>query len=147
MIKTISLVLLFSVMFNCVALAGTVNISEMVWWRDGAEGVFDILLDAGPVGISGMEDSIRDRVVPDLTIQVGTRLTVELPSDGLRELANVAFTVVEIPCDAIFVIINGTSFWFDVPPVIMDGRTMLPLRAIDADIIWDEETRRIEISV
>ncbi|MBR3941744.1 MAG: copper amine oxidase N-terminal domain-containing protein, partial [Clostridia bacterium] len=40
------------------------------------------------------------------------------------------------------VLFNGSPMQFDVPPVILNGRTMVPLRAIfealDAEVSWDD---------
>lgn len=45
--------------------------------------------------------------------------------------------------------VNGKKPEFDVPPVIMDGRTLVPFRAIaeslDAKVDWDQETRTVII--
>lgn len=48
------------------------------------------------------------------------------------------------------VILNGTSVFFDVPPTIEDGRTLVPLRAIfeaiGADVAWDNNTQTVTAS-
>lgn len=45
------------------------------------------------------------------------------------------------------VVVNGTELVFDVPPVIENGRTLVPMRAIfealGAAIYWDAETRTV----
>ncbi|OPZ92173.1 MAG: hypothetical protein BWY74_01713 [Firmicutes bacterium ADurb.Bin419] len=45
------------------------------------------------------------------------------------------------------VLIDGVQVKFDQPPVIQDGRTLVPLRAIfeamDATVTWDAETRTV----
>ena len=47
----------------------------------------------------------------------------------------------------IMVHLNGQKLSFDQPPVIIDGRTMVPLRAIfealGADVVWDDATKTI----
>ena len=45
------------------------------------------------------------------------------------------------------VVLNGSKLIFDVPPIIDDGRTLVPLRAIfealGANITWDDTTKTI----
>ncbi len=52
-----------------------------------------------------------------------------------------------VPKDLIKVKVNGKSVIFDVAPIIKDGRTLVPLRAIfevlGAEVRWDEETETI----
>jgi len=49
--------------------------------------------------------------------------------------------------DDISVILDGTALTFDVPPQIIDGRTLVPLRAIfealGAEVNWDGNTQTI----
>ncbi len=44
---------------------------------------------------------------------------------------------------------NGAAISLDVPPVILDGRTLIPLRffseAFNCDVLWDPDTYRVEI--
>jgi len=59
--------------------------------------------------------------------------------------------VVPVSADVpeITVLLNGEAIEFDVPPQIIDNRTMVPLRAIsealDAKVEWDEQTQTITI--
>ncbi len=45
------------------------------------------------------------------------------------------------------VMLNNETLWFDQPPVIENGRTLVPLRAIfealGADVYWDNETQTV----
>lgn len=45
--------------------------------------------------------------------------------------------------------LNGTEITFDQPPVIIDGRTLVPIRAVceamGADVYWEESTRTVFI--
>ena len=49
--------------------------------------------------------------------------------------------------DTISVVVNGTEVIFDVPPQIINGRTMVPVRAIfealGADVYWDDATKTV----
>lgn len=51
---------------------------------------------------------------------------------------------------AIKVFVNGSHPVFDFPPVIRDGRTLIPLRAVsnalNADVDWDAEEKKVTIS-
>ncbi|WP_028987354.1 copper amine oxidase N-terminal domain-containing protein [Thermicanus aegyptius] len=46
--------------------------------------------------------------------------------------------------------VNGVQPAFEVPPIIKDGRTLVPFRAIaealGADVKWDAETRTVTVS-
>lgn len=48
------------------------------------------------------------------------------------------------------VVLNGNLVSFDVPPVIVEGRTLIPLRKISEElgytVSWDDATRQIDIS-
>lgn len=50
--------------------------------------------------------------------------------------------------DGISVVVDGAPLEFDVPPVIVNDRTMVPMRAIfeslGATVAWDGENRRVE---
>ena len=45
------------------------------------------------------------------------------------------------------VLLNGKQIEFDQPPIIQDGRTLVPLRAIfeamEATVLWDNETKTV----
>ena len=45
---------------------------------------------------------------------------------------------------------NGAAIPLDVPPVILDGRTLIPLRffgeAFNCNVSWDQDTYRVEIA-
>jgi len=48
------------------------------------------------------------------------------------------------------VVINGMQVEFDVSPVIENGRTLIPVRAVSEklkyDVLWDEENKKVEIT-
>jgi len=49
--------------------------------------------------------------------------------------------------DEIKIIVNGAALTFDQPPIIQDGRTLVPLRvifeALGADVNWEQSTQTI----
>ncbi len=59
----------------------------------------------------------------------------------------VVLVVLAAPIFAIDVYMNGKKMEFDVEPMIIDGRTMVPMRAIfeklGAEVTWDADTRSI----
>lgn len=65
---------------------------------------------------------------------------------GLTVLENLVVDTKKDP-DEITVIVNGKKVIFDQKPIISEGRTLVPLRAIfealKADVQWDEETKTV----
>lgn len=53
--------------------------------------------------------------------------------------------------DDITVILDGSELSFDVPPQIIDGRTMVPIRAIfealGAEVLWDDATKTVTATI
>lgn len=50
---------------------------------------------------------------------------------------------------AVSVELNGSSIYFDQPPVIQDGRTLVPMRAIfeamGCEVEWDNDSQMIDV--
>ncbi|MTI85754.1 MAG: copper amine oxidase [Firmicutes bacterium] len=68
---------------------------------------------------------------------------VNNPSGGSeRRLANAILVLRQVP-----VYLNGDRIFFDVPPLVKDGRTLVPLRkifeALGARVDWEKETQTI----
>lgn len=71
----------------------------------------------------------------------------------MKKLTILLVVVMTVLCGTVYaeapitVEINGKSVAFDQPPVIEDGRTLVPLRAIfealDAEILWDADTMSV----
>lgn len=63
----------------------------------------------------------------------------------LTSLCSMLFAVNAQASSDITVTLNGSSIDFDVPPQIIDGRTMVPIRAIfermGAEVTWDDGTK------
>jgi len=62
------------------------------------------------------------------------------------------FAMPAMAADTITVIVEGSEIEMDQPPVIEDGRTLVPIRAIcealgASQVIWDETTKHIEITL
>jgi len=63
-------------------------------------------------------------------------------------LTVVLFLIVAVPALAApKVVIDGQQYAFDVPPIIVEGRTLVPFRAIfeafEADVNWDAPTQTV----
>lgn len=62
-------------------------------------------------------------------------------------LTNKEIKFVEKPSNEISVVLDGKSILFDQPPIIVDGRTLVPLRAIfeelGATVDWDGNTQTV----
>jgi hypothetical protein len=58
-------------------------------------------------------------------------------------------SVVRLQIGKNFASVNGKKAMLDVPPVIVKGRTMVPIRfvseSLDANVVWDGETKTITI--
>lgn len=68
---------------------------------------------------------------------------VNQPADGReRKLANAILVLAQIP-----VYLDGERLFFDVPPLLEKGRTLVPLRgifeALGADVYWDEALQQV----
>lgn len=74
--------------------------------------------------------------------------TISISANGLEKTYNFVYNPEEASPtdnDEIKVVVNGTKLKLDVPPVIQNGRTMIPLRAcseaLGADVEWMGETQ------
>ena len=67
--------------------------------------------------------------------------TISISANGKEKTYNFVYN----PNDEIKVVVNGNKVAFDVPPVIVDGRTLIPLRAcaeaLGAQVEWMGETQ------
>ncbi|MBE7043460.1 MAG: tetratricopeptide repeat protein [Ruminococcaceae bacterium] len=70
----------------------------------------------------------------------GETRTAKAEKDGMT---------IEIPIDSTIVTVNGTEQEIDVPAMIVEGRTLVPLRfvgeALDGIVHWDETNRVVNI--
>lgn len=59
-------------------------------------------------------------------------------------------TNIKMTIDSKTAVVNNKAIGLDVPPTIISGRTMIPLRfvgeAIGAEVLWNGDTRRIDIT-
>ena len=63
----------------------------------------------------------------------------------------VTFTFAVFADDGITVVLDGEKVSFDVPPQIIDGRTMVPIRAIfealGAEVEWNDKTKTVTATI
>ena len=63
----------------------------------------------------------------------------------------VAFAAVGYAANPIKLIVNGQEIHPDVPPQLMNGRTMVPIRwvaeALGAEVQWDAKNRQVKVNV
>lgn len=97
------------------------------------DGVWTALSDKPPFRVTLGLSSGRH----DITASV-------LSSDGLLLLQN---TVTVTATDEVSIVYNGRLIEGDVPPVVSEGRTLVPLRliftAMGAEVSWDPQTRTV----
>lgn len=60
------------------------------------------------------------------------------------------FVTIAAAEDSVGIIINNAAVSFDMPPVIENGRTLVPLRkvfeVINADVVWNEKDQTVTVS-
>ncbi len=76
------------------------------------------------------------------TLYAGNQV-VNSPSGGSeRKIANAILVISQIP-----VFVDGQRLYFEVPPIIQNGRVLVPMRALfeslGAEVKWDNDTRTI----
>lgn len=76
--------------------------------------------------------------------------SIELNGSERKVTIKLKNTTIELWIDKTIAIVNVASKEFDVPPMIINGRTMLPLRFISenlgCDVDWNGTTKTIKIT-
>jgi len=82
-----------------------------------------------------------------LVITLGTGVVFAANANANATTSNNELSILEIVPVPISVINNGSALTFDQPPIVENGRTLVPLRAIfeelGADIEWDQSTQTV----
>jgi len=129
-----------------------------VWNSDSSDGrfpgrdnrTFDYAFIDNP-GKWGFIDTSGNVVLPiefDNVAGVSNGLAL-VQRDGLWGIVRFMDAGANTPSTAhsINVIVNGTALTFDQPPIIQDGRTLVPLRvifeALGADVTWEQATQTV----
>jgi hypothetical protein len=78
------------------------------------------------------DDSSGDWTVNGLTLHAGDTVSVaaQTPAEGGSQTTTALVTAASASAESVQVTINGSPLQLDVPPVIINGRVMVPLRAI-----------------
>jgi len=123
-------------MFSNPAMASQNNIRVIL---NGAELSFDV-----------SPQIINNRaMVPMRSIFEAMGANVDWNSDTQAITATKGDTVITMRIGNLSMLVNGREYSIDVPPMLIDGRTLVPLRAVsdglDAEIEWDQGTRTVII--
>ena len=147
-----------------VSAALLLSIAFMIFAQSVSIGVEDRLDDRGyaetiGVNINGMAVVFADQtpVIVDGRTLVPVRgvfeelgFEVDWNPDTRTAILESADFLVLIPIDSEVFTTNGEEFTLDVPAQIINGRTMLPIRAVVAsvgyDVDWDSHTRTVLIT-
>ena len=94
---------------------------------------------------------IGDRtLVPFRAIFEALGMTVEWDNDRRVAIGTKDNLVIEIPIDSVIVFVNGEPIELEVPAILYNDRTLVPLRFIaeasGAEVEWDDDTRTVLIS-
>ena len=89
-------------------------------------------------------------LVPMRKIFESLGAVVSWDSDTQTATGHKGDTIVNISINSKTLFKNGVPKALDVPPALIDGRTLVPVRAIaesfDCEVNWIQETRSVEIS-
>lgn len=106
-----------------------VTFEEMAWLLVELGAQKAVALDGGSSSVMWVKNSVANT-----------------PSAGSeRRVANAIVVLRQVP-----VYVDGKRIFFDVPPLVEDGRTLVPLRgvfeALGAGVVWDAATKTVKAS-
>ncbi len=120
----------------------TVKINVPKNWEDKVKVTQNKNSDTAEAVIENGKKYVYLDIIPDsgeVTLSVDTLLEIEEPEEEIKEEIKE-----ETQEDGIKVLIDGEKLICDQPPVIIEGRTLVPMRAIfeklGATVSWDGET-------
>ncbi len=142
--KIISLILTIGLMISssvCVLAAG----EEIAVYLEGYSG-----FNGEKVDFDIPPQIINDRtMVPIRAIFEAMGATVEWDDTTKTAISTKDGTTVKMALNSTVEYINGTAYNMDVPPVIIEGRTLTPARyvaeAFGYHVTWDESTKSVLI--
>jgi hypothetical protein len=133
-----TVLLLFVIAISSFGVMANNNITVTV---DGAEVIFG---RQGPVIIEGRT------LVPMRAIFEALGANVNWDDAAQTITATREDTVISMRIGSTAPTINGQTIYIDVPPAVIDGRTLVPLRfvieALDIPMHWEAETRTVVIN-
>jgi hypothetical protein len=110
-----------------------------------------VLLNGSPLEFDVPPQIINERtLVPMRAIFEALGAAVAWDGDTRTVTAEGADTNVQMTIDSNEMYVNSEKITLDVPPVIIDERTLVPARAVaesfGCDVAWDSDTRTVIIS-
>ena len=110
-----------------------------------------VMLDGNKLAFDVPPQIISDRTfVPLRVIFEAMGAEVSWDGEARKVTATKADTVVEMTIDNTVMSVNSKEITLDVPPQIVDDRTLVPARAVaesfGAEVNWDGETRTVIIT-
>ena len=135
--KTVSLLLVFVMLFS---FAFTVNAQDVSVYINGEKLEFDV-----PAKIVNGRTLVPMRKIFE---SLGAVVTWDNPSQTATGKKD--GTVVNLTIDSKTMFINGEPKVLDVGPMLIDSRTLVPVRAVaesfDCKVEWVEKTQSVEIT-
>ncbi len=116
-----------------------------------ADGGIKVVLDGATLVFDVQPQLINDRTMVPMR-KIFESMGAEVYWDGATSTvtASDGNTTVVMQINNNVIKVNDSSFTLDVPPVIVDDRTLVPVRAVaesfDADVQWIGETQTVEIT-
>ncbi len=119
------------------------------------DGVY-LSFDSGNMwtNINGNKDNryvFKTVFSPDFIYKKSGAIYVATESGGLYIYDQKGKTVVKMVIDQKGMLVNGKFVLTDVPPIIKNNRTLVPIRfvteAVGADVEWDPATRKVTITL
>ncbi len=114
------------------------------------EGI-QVILNGTVLTFDVLPQVINDRtMVPMRKIFEALGATVEWYDEAQVVVGTKGDTVIQLKIDSTIMIKNKSIINLDVPPKIVDNRTLVPVRAVaesfDADVSWDEAAQTVFIT-
>ncbi|MBQ7097300.1 MAG: copper amine oxidase N-terminal domain-containing protein [Clostridia bacterium] len=136
---------LFGGLIVFVMMLGMVSFSAF------ADGVIKVVLDGAQLTFDVQPQLINDRTMVPMR-KIFESMGAEVYWDGATSTVSASDgnTSVVMQINNNVIKVNDSNYTLDVPPVIVDGRTLVPVRAVaesfDADVQWIGETKTVEIT-
>ena len=110
-----------------------------------------VVINNEEIGFDVLPCIINDRtLVPMRAIFENLDANVEWDGDKQEITANDEYNIVKMQIGSSTMTVNGKNVKLDAPPMIIDGRTLVPVRAISealgCEVDWDDITRTVVIT-
>lgn len=137
--RVLSLFLAILIIAVMPAVTFAENAAVNAVFSDGIEIKFDVL----PIIENGRT------LVPIRAIFENMGMAVDWDENERTVNANGNGNAISLKIDETSATVNGETLYMDVPPRIIEGRTLVPLRfvseSVGAKVLWDEEKRIVNI--